>query len=49
MHGASKPGKGLPLLTMGLARQLEQLCGQGLRFPAVLWACIVSRWDREER
>lgn len=42
-HGASKPGKGLSLLTM------EQLSGQGLEVPADLWACTVSRWDREGR
>lgn len=49
MHRGPEPGKGLPLPTMGLAGQLEQLSDQGLRIPAGLCVFIVSRWDREGR
>lgn len=41
VHGASKPGKGLSLLTM------EQLSGQGLEVPADLWACTVGGIEKE--
>lgn len=41
--------QGPPTADHGACRAVGAACGQGLRVPVVLWACIVSRWDREGR